>query len=372
MDGDALVAERASRIDANQPVEPRTAGEPINTGGPRKRRILPFLILGLIFLAMAAGGLAWWLHARHYASTDDAFIDTNISQVSAQIAGRTLRILVDDNELVKQGQTLVELDPRDMQVKLDQAIAQRANAAAMVAQAQAMVAVQQASIDQADAQARVTEADLGQAQADLTRYRAIDPRAVTRQTVDNANSGLRSAQAKLDANRQLVAVARAQLQSAQAQLQAAQASLKTADATIENAQLQLSYTKIQAPQDGRVAKRSVEPGNVISAGQALLAVVPQETWVTANFKETQLGDMRPGQPVAIDVDTYPDITFQGRVDSIQSGTGSIFSSLPVENATGNWVKVLQRVPVKITFDDPQTKTHPLAPGMSVTATVTVR
>ena len=321
---------------------------------------------------MGAAGVAWWLNARHYASTDDAFIDTNISQISSQIAGRTIRILVDDNQVVKQGQVLVELDPRDMQVKLDQAIAQRANAAATVTQAQAQVAVQQASIDQAEANARVTEADLGQAQLDSNRYRAIDPRAVTRQTIDNANSGLRSAQAKLDANHQLVAVSRAQLQAAQAQLQAAEASLKNADVGIENAQLQLSYTKIEAPQDGRVTKRSVEPGNVIAAGQSLLAVVPQDTWVTANFKETQLGDMRAGQPVDVVVDTYPDITFKGRVDSIQSGTGSIFSSLPVENATGNWVKVLQRVPVKITFDDPRTKDHPLAPGMSVTATVTVR
>jgi membrane fusion protein (multidrug efflux system) len=365
MDGDALVAERQKSM--TQGGQGQGQGQ-----APRKRRALPFIVLLVIFVAMAAGGTLWWLNARHYASTDDAFIDTNISQVSSQIAGRTLRILADDNELVKQGQVLVELDPRDMQVKLDQATAQRANAAAMVAQAQAQVAVQQASIDQAQANARVTEADLRQAQLDMARYRAIDPKAVTKQTVDNADAALRSSQAKLDANHQLIAVARAQLSAAQAQLQAAEASLKNADVGVENAELQLSYTKITAPQDGRVAKRNVEPGNVIGVGQSLLAVVPQETWVTANFKETQLGDMRPGQPVDIAVDTYPDIVFHGKVDSIQSGTGSVFSSLPVENATGNWVKVLQRIPVKIVFDQAPDKDHPLAPGMSVTATVTVR
>lgn len=365
MDGDS------PRADRNRPAEVENShvspAEP-----PRKRRLLPFLIFGaLLLIGCGAGGL-WWLHERHFEQTDDAFIDTNISQVSAQVAGRTLHILVDDNQLVQAGQVLLELDPRDWQAKLDQAQAQRGSAAAQVTQAQAMVGVQQAALDQAQANVTVAEADQVQAQQDFNRFKAIDPRAVSRQQVDDSSAKLRSGNARLEAARQNVAGARAQLESARAQLTAAEASLRNADVGVENAQLQLSYTKVTAPQAGRVAKRSVEPGNYVTAGQALMAIVPIDVWVTANFKETQLTDMHPGQPVEIGIDAYPDTTYRAKVVSFQAGTGSVFSSLPVENATGNWVKVLQRVPVKIAFDDDRVQKLNLSAGMSVSVSVTVR
>jgi membrane fusion protein (multidrug efflux system) len=369
MEGDTLVADRKAASPAQAMPAESAAGQ---AEPPARRSPVPFIVLAIVLLLAAGGGFFWWWQTRNLASTDDAFIDTNISQVSAQIAGRTTAILVDDNQLVQAGQVLVKLDPRDWQVKLDQAEAQRGSAQAQLAQAQAMVGVQQASIDQAEANVRVTEADLTQAQQDATRYHALSPQAVARQQVDNANAGLRSAQARLDAMRQTASGARAQLESARAQVVNAQASLRNAEVGVENARLQLSYTDVVAPQAGRVTKRNVEPGNYVMAGQSLLAIVPRETWVTANFKETQLVDMKPGQPVEIGVDAFPAFRLHGKVDSFQFGTGSVFSSLPVENATGNWVKVLQRLPVKIVFDDPRAASLALAPGMSVTATVTVR
>ena len=368
MDGDAPIGNRPPMAqDSDTDHAPVSPAEP-----PGKRRLLPFLIFGVVLLICAVAGGLWWLHARHFEQTDDAFIDTNISQISAQVSGRTLHILVDDNQLVQAGQLLVELDPRDWQAKLDEAEAQRGSAAAQVTQAQAMVGVQQAALDQAQANVTVAEADQVQAQQDFNRFKAIDPRAVARQQVDDADAKLRSGNARLEAAHQNIAGARAQLESARAQVTAAEASLRNADVGVENAQLQLSYTKVTAPQTGRVAKRSVEPGNVVTAGQALMAIVPTEFWVTANFKETQLTDMRPGQPVSISIDAYPDTTYQAKVASFQAGTGSVFSALPAENATGNWVKVLQRVPVKIEFDDDRVQSLNLSAGMSVSVSVTVR
>ncbi len=366
MDAETPTADLARRASS--------AGGPPTTAAdaPPRRRRLPFLILFLVLAAAAAGATVWWLENRPLESTDDAAIDTNVSQVAAQVAGRTTKILVDDNTLVKEGDVLVELDPRDWQVKLDQAIAQRATAAAQLAQAQATATVQQAAIDQAAANVQVAEADAAQAKLDYDRFRSIDPRAVTRQQVDNATSTNRSANARLNAAQRALAGQRAQLLSAQAQVQSAEAALKNADVGVANAELQLSYTRVTAPQAGRTAKRYVEPGNYVNAGQTILSVVPTQTWVTANFKETQLTDMKPGQPVEIRVDAYPGIVLKGKVDSFQPGTGAVFSTIPVENATGNWVKVLQRVPVKIVFDDDRVQNLPLGAGMSVTASVTVR
>lgn len=378
MDADSPVSERnrtaadAVPYTGGAAERPREVPPGVQAEAPARRRKLPLIILAVVVLAGLGAGFVWWLQARHYEATEDAFIDTNVSQVSAQVAGRTVRILVDDNQLVQQGQLLVELDPRDWQVKLDQAEAQRGSAAAQLQQAQAMVGVQQANLDQARANVQVAAADQMQAQQDFDRFHAINPQAISRQQLDNATAMLRSGNAKLDAAKQTVNGAQAQLASAEAQLAAAQASLRNADVGVENAQLQLSYTRITAPQRGRVARRSIEPGNYVTPGQALMAIVPLETWVTANFKETQLTDMKPGQPVSISIDAFPDTSFRGKVESFQPGTGSVFSALPVENATGNWVKVLQRVPVKIVFDDDRVQNLPLGAGMSVTASVTVR
>jgi membrane fusion protein (multidrug efflux system) len=374
---DALVAERedrSSRAPARD--QPRSgagrgdAGQ--ETGQPRKRRLLPFLVFGAVLVAAAVGGTFYWLDARHYESTDDAFIDGYISQVAPQVSGRIIALKVQDNQLVQAGQELATIDPRDYQVRLDQARAKEGNAQAQLEQARAQVSLQQASIDQANANVRVAEADLFQAEKDFKRYSTINPQAIPKQQLDNANAALRSAQAKVDANNQAVAAAKAQLKAAQAQVVAAEASVRDAHVAVEQAELQLSYTHITAPQTGWVTKRSIAIGDYVSPGEAMLAIVPRSVWVTANFKETQLAAMKVGQAVKIAVDSYPSVTFDGRVQSFQAGTGSAFSSLPAENATGNYVKVVQRVPVKIVFDDDRVKDYRLSPGMSVVPTVKVR
>jgi membrane fusion protein (multidrug efflux system) len=281
-------------------------------------------------------------------------------------------LLFDDNQHVAAGQVLLRIDPRDLQARLDQAQAQQASAQAQLEQAHAQVAVQQANLDQARANVAVTDADLLQARQDFDRFRGIDPRAVTRQQIDSATAGFHAAEAKLQANRQMVAGAQAQVHAAEAQVAAAEASVRQAASATEAARLQLSYCTITAPVSGIATHRTVDPGSYVNPGQAMFALVEDGRWVTANFKETQLEAMRPGQDVQIAVDAVRGIAFRGRLDSFQAGTGSAFSSLPAENATGNYVKILQRLPVKIVFDDDRVNDYVLAPGMSVVPSVRVR
>ncbi len=341
---------------------------------PRGKRLLYWFVGLLVLATLVTAGVLYWLNSRHYETTDDAYIDGNISQVSAQVGGRVVRIAFADNQEVRAGQVLVELDPRDFQVRLDQARSQRTQAQAQAAQTRAQLALQQANLDQAQANVRVTEADLGQAQADLARYRAIDPKAITRQQLDNQGAATKSAGAKLDANRQAVAGARAQIEAQRAMVAAQDAAVQQAEVTVRNAELQLSYATILAPADGQVTKRTVEMGNYVNPGQSLLAVVQDAMWVTVNFKETQLAAMQPGQYVRIRVDACPDLDLDARIGSFQGGSGQIFSSLPAENATGNFVKVVQRVPVRVNFDDSARAREKcrMAPGMSVSPRVTVR
>lgn len=338
----------------------------------RRKKLLYGLIGVLVLAALVIAGVLYWLNSRHYESTDDAFIDGNISQIASRVAGRVTSIAFADNQQVKAGQLLIELDPRDFQVKLDQAVSQRTQAAAQLDQARAQLGVQQANLDQSNANVRVTEADLQQAQTDFARYRSIDPKAIAKQQLDTASSAVRSAQARLDANRQAVAGVRAQIEAQRAAIAAADATLQQAEVGVENAKLQLSYTNVVAPADGQVTKRTVELGNYVNPGQSLVAVVRNEMWVTANFKETQLAAMQPGQYVRVQVDACPDFDITARVGSFQAGTGSVFSSLPAENATGNYVKVVQRLPVRINFEKQDLSRCRMAPGMSVAPRVTVR
>jgi len=292
--------------------------------------------------------------------------------VSSQISGRVIAIRFDDNEKVTAGQSLIEIDPRDYQERLDQSRASLGTAQGQLAQARAQLELQKANLAQATAQVTVAEADAVQANQDLARYRGVDPRAVTRQDIDKTTATARGNQARLESARSAVGGARAQIDAAAAQVQAGEASVREAQVNVDNAELQLSYTKIVSPIAGRIAKRNVELGTFVSPGQALVAVVPLDMFVTANFKETQLTNMKPGDPVDIYVDAYPGVAFHGRVDSFQTGTGSAFSTLPAENATGNYVKVVQRLPVKIVFDDNRADSFRLAPGLSVVPQVKVR
>ena len=336
----------------------------------RGRRALIALVVVIVAAAIVVAGVLYWLHARHYESTDDASVDGHVSQVSAQIAGRVVAVAIEDNQAVAAGQLLVALDGRDARIRLDQAVVQQAQAQAQLDRARAEVELQAANIDGASAQVRVSEAELTQARQDFARFRGIDPNAITRQQLDAANAAARTAQARLEANRTALVGARAELAAERAAVAGAEAALRGNEVTVRDAELNLSYTRVVAPAAGRITRRTVEPGNYVVPGQALLSVVQPGMWVTANFKETQLAHMRANQPVDVRIDAIPDHVFHGHVDSFQTGSGSAFSTLPAENATGNYVKVVQRVPVKIVLDeasDPR-----LAPGLSATPRVTVR
>jgi len=297
-------------------------------------------------LVLVVAGIVWWLHARHYENTDDAFIDTHIVQLSPQVLGRITRVYVNDNQQVTKGQPLVEIDPADVQAKLAQAQAQAAQAESVYQQDVAADAGLKAQAERAE--------------RDADRYRTLQQatvQAVSQQNIDQAITTARNATAQAEASKAKIASDEAQIAVAKAQVQAAQ--------------LNVNYTHIVAPVDGHVAQRSVAEGNYVTPGQALMAIVPLEIWVTANFKETQLAHMRVGQPVTVRVDACPSARIEGRVDSLQRGAGQAFGILPPENATGNFVKVVQRVPVKIVLNNIP-KDCTLGPGMSVEPTVTVR
>jgi membrane fusion protein, multidrug efflux system len=316
----------------------------------------------VIIIAIAAAILLlalflWWLHARQYESTDDAFIDARTVQISAQISAAIVDVPVTDNQLVERGAVLVRLDDRDF-------IAQRDQAAASVANLNAQIAAQQAKIEQANKQVTQAEAALIFAQQQADRYQTLAKQGSG--TVEQAQQYT----SNLLQNEASYAAAQANAVATEKQVPVLQAQLQTSDAQLEQAQANLSRTIITAPIAGRVTNLSAAKGNYAAVGQALMMFVPREVWVTANFKETQLDLVRPGQHVDITVDAYPDRTFDGHVDSVQSGSGTAFSLLPAENATGNFVKIVQRVPVKIVFDN--TPDVLLGPGMSVVPTVKVR
>ncbi len=369
---------------------------------PRRRVIL----IAVIAVLATIGSVYWFIH-RNQETTDDAFIDGDIVPISPRINGTVARIHISDNERVRAGDPLVEIDPRDYQVELDAAraamaeaearqrmaevgvVLTRASTAASLSQAQSAEAAAVAALAQAKANALANEAQYDQARADLPRYQAAAKQgASSRQRLDQAAAAARSSEAMWRAAEQAVQAAEAKIAEARAQVdqaktapdqiavkeaeaRAAAAQAGAARARVEQAELNLSYTNIIAPADGHITKRSVNAGDVVRRDEILARLVLDDRWVTANFKETQLTRMRPGQPVEIDVDAYPDAPLKGHIDSIQRGTGARFSLLPAENATGNYVKIVQRVPVKIILDQPPEPGMVLGLGLSVVPTVNV-
>jgi len=335
----------------------------------------PLLVIGLAVTAAAIliAGIAWWLYERQFESTDDAFIDGHAVQMAPKVAGYVKQLNIVDNELVHKGDVLLEIDPRDFQVALDAAKASEAASLSRLAQATAQ-------IEAADDQARGAQADVLAAEAtarnaeqDLARNSSLAPRgAVSQQTLDASTAVARSTAAQEAAARARASAAASQAELARAQKATAEADLKQAQVEVSRGELNLSYTQLIAPITGRVTHRTVELGDYLQPGQALFALVDPNVWVTANFKETQLTHMHVGQPVEVRVDSFPGQTLQAHVDSFQRGTGAHFTLLPAENATGNYVKVVQRVPVKIVFDRPPPADMILGPGMSVEPTVTIR
>ncbi|HEY3777083.1 MAG TPA: HlyD family secretion protein [Rhizomicrobium sp.] len=339
----------------------------------KRRRFIAIAAIVVFVIALAA--FLWWLNARNYESTDDAYIDAHIVHLSPQTEGRVLRVFANDNIRVRKGQLLVEIDPTDATARYDQARAQEAQAEAQLAQAQAQIGVSHATYQQALASVTGASAQAANASRDLARYRGLQktmPAAVAGQQIDQARATAVNTAAQRNAAQRQAAGADAQVKAAGTQVQGARAQLNAARAQLQQAQINLGYTRIVAPVDGTVAQMNVAAGNYVSPGAQMLAIVPFNVWVTANFKENQLDLMRPGQKVDIRIDAYPDVDFHGHVDSIQRGAGQAFAVLPPENATGNFVKVVQRVPVKIFIDGPKDRRYVLGPGMSVVPTVHVR
>jgi membrane fusion protein (multidrug efflux system) len=281
---------------------------------------------------------------------------------------------VNDNQVVQPNQLLVEIDAGNAQTQLQQVLAQESQAEAQLQQARTQIRVAQDTYEQSLANVAAVAAQAQNAQTELNRYRELqraNPQAVAQQQVDQADAQARNTAAQRDAAQRQSQAQAAQRAAVAAQAQAAQAAVNALHAQESQARLTVGYERVYAPVAGHVAQRSVAAGNFVSVGQQMLAIVPLQMWVTANFKETQLAYMRPGQPVTILVDACPSSDVRGHVDSIQRGAGQAFQILPPENATGNFVKVVQRVPVKIDLDTVP-RDCPLGPGMSVEPTVRVR
>ncbi len=327
-----------------------------------------------VLLIVIVGGLIFWLYSRNFEATDDAFVDTRIVRLAPQIAGRVSQVLVTDNQLVSVNQPLVEIDSADVQTRVAQAQAQQAQAQAQVDNARVQIAVNQAGYLGALADARAAAAEAENAALDLARYQALqrlNAAAVSQQQLDQAEAQARQTAARRDSAMKAARAKAKEVEASRTQVDAGQDQVRAAQSVLNQANINFGYARIVAPETGHIAQETVAVGNYVQQGTQLLAIVPLTIWITANFKETQLALMRPGQKVTVKVDACPKADVEGHVDSIQRGAGQAFGILPAENATGNYVKVVQRVPVKIVLDRLPSEC-PLGPGMSVEPKVRVR
>ena len=321
--------------------------------------------------AVAALTYAYEDFVAPYESTDDAFIEGDATPIAPEVAGQVVQLLVNDNQEVKRGEVLVRIDAREYQAKADQARANLEAAKGRLEQANAQYAVDEAKVEQEKANVIAAEAESKYAAADSKRYQTVGNLAVSKSQMDLADTQAKSSAAQVDAARNKEFASEAQAKLDQAYIVTATAEIARAEAADRQAELDLSYTEVTAPVAGFITHRTVDTGAYVQAGQNLLAVMPRQVWIVADFKETQLKQMRPGQPVEVRVDAYPQVKFKGHVDSIQAGTGARFSLLPPENATGNYVKVVERVPVKIVLDGVPGGACVLGAGMSVEPKVRV-
>ncbi|WGD50428.1 HlyD family secretion protein [Bradyrhizobium sp. CB1650] len=326
----------------------------------------------IVLLAALAGGLLYWLQIRHYESTDDAFVAARSFSVASKVGGYVTDIPVTDNQHVNAGDLLAKIDERDYRIAVDQAAAQVEVSKANIANVEAQIDSQQEQIKQAQAQLEQAQAQLQFSQEEFARAQdLVEKGAGTVQRQQQTRSDLLAQQANTERAKTAVTAAEVGIKTLKAQLEGTRAQLQQSQAQLDQAKLNLQYTNVVAVQSGRVVKLSGAKGTFVTAGQSLMMFVPDEVWIVANYKETQLNDMRPGQPVEIRIDAYPGRKLTGRVDSVQPGSGTAFSLLPAENATGNYVKVVQRVPVKIVVDN-WPADLPVGPGMSVVPWAKVR
>ncbi|XGV94763.1 MAG: HlyD family secretion protein [Leptolyngbya sp. BL-A-14] len=417
-------------------ISPQAPPQPVSSSKHNRKRILiGAMAIGAI--AATVFGYRWWRYAATHQETDDAYTTGHIHPVNARIAGTVTQVFVDDNQTVTQGQQLVQLDPRDYQVALQQAQAALAvaqhqadvaqtnigivstnaqgqttvaqgnidAAAASIATSQAALSEAQAGVPAAQANLAQVEANLVKAKLDYDRYtNLVKEGASPQQQLDAAKANYEAILAQRNALEEQIRQAQARVVQAQKNLDSAQAKLASTKGTLEqansaakqteanrrqyqatlaaiaqaqaqvkNAQLQLSYTHITAPTAGRIGNKTVEVGQRLQSGQTLMAVVQDQPWIVANFKETQLGRMKPGQAVEIKIDSFPNHPFKGKVDSLSPASGAKFALLPPDNATGNFTKIVQRLPVKVVFDPQSIKGYEaqIAPGMSVIVSVEI-
>jgi membrane fusion protein (multidrug efflux system) len=356
---------------SSSPLPP--AGKPADQAQPVSHDARPPrrpLVIAAALIALAAVGLYFYLPGLWQVSTEDAYVNAHVVSIVPKVAAYVAKLHVDDNSKVARDALLLELDPRDFEVALDIAKADLRIAQANTDNIQAQIHEQQAVVVETQSAVDGDQATLDFAQQQLDRYKSLATSGSgTVERLQQAESDVGQHRATVQHDLAARDAARAHQAVLETQLVQARAATERQQAALAQAQLNLSYTSIRAPDAGSVANKAVEAGNYVQPGQVLLSVVPDELYITANFKETQLTDVRPGQHVAIRIDAFPGLRLRGTVDSIQRGTGAQFALLPPENATGNFVKVVQRVPVKINFDNPGEALRWIAPGMSVEAKI---
>jgi membrane fusion protein (multidrug efflux system) len=346
---------------------------------PKRHSIVPMIVLAVVILVAIIGGGYYWWSNKDLASTDDAYTDGRAITIASQVSGYVVDLAVTDNQFVKQGDVILRIDPRDYIAARDQARGTLEAAEGQLAASKAGILVARknfpARLASAQAQLQSARAKLTNAASDARRQHAVTRGATTQQQVDQADAALLQAQADVaqaEAAVQQAAPVQENIDQTAAQASQVEGQVAQARAQLAQAELNIGYTTIRAPQDGWVTKRNVERGNYLTAGASVMSLVSPQVWVTANFKENQLDRMRPGQPVDIEVDAYPSLQLKGHVDSVQLGTGGRFTAFPAENATGNFVKIVQRVPVKIVIDSGLDPKIPLPLGLSVSPVVSLK
>jgi membrane fusion protein, multidrug efflux system len=365
--------EQGSHDESNEKSSGDTASKDSENATRSKR---PLIIVCIVVLAIGIVGFLFWFARRNQVSTDDAYTDGNTVSMVPKVSGYLANLYVDDNSHVHRGDLLLRIDARDFLTARAQAHAQLSLAQAQLMSARDTLRIAHvqfpAQLEAAKAQQQAAAAALAQAQSSFERQHQVDERATTQETIDASTAQQQSSLAGLRSAKAQVAIAELvpeQVRQAASTVAEREAAVEQAQAQLDQATLNLSYTEIRAPSDGFVTQRSVQLGSYLSAGQVMFLLVTPEVWITANFKESQIGRMRAGDRVSIKVDAYSGFKLEGHVQSIQYGSGSRFTAFPVENATGNFVKIVQRVPVKIVIDRGLDPNAPLPLGLSVSPVV---